>query len=122
EVDAFVRTVLAEVAAMTPGPYLHIGGDEAHSTEPADYEAFVAGAFDVVRELGKIPVGWEEVGDVPGDGPVVAQHWLEASAAETAARNGASLVLSPSSTLYFDMAYGPFAPDGNSWAGTTDTR
>ena len=28
----FVDDVLGELAALTPGPYLHIGGDEAQST------------------------------------------------------------------------------------------
>ena len=121
-VEEFVRTVLAELAEMTPGPYIHIGGDEAHSTTTADYQAFIARTLDVVRDLGKVPVGWEEVGTVPGSGELVAQHWLDASIAEAAVAGGASLVLSPSSVLYFDMAYGEFAPDGNSWAGTTDTR
>ena len=31
----FVDDVVREVAALTPGPYLHVGGDEAHSTDPA---------------------------------------------------------------------------------------
>lgn len=122
DVDEFVRTVLAEVAALTPGPYIHIGGDEAHSTTAADYEAFMTDTLAVVEELGKVPVGWEEIGSVDHSGEVVAQHWLDSATAEEAAGSGASIVLSPSSVLYFDMAYGPFAPDGNSWAGTTDTR
>ena len=118
----FVETVFGEVAALTPGPFVHLGGDESHSTEPADYDAFVADTLAVIRALGKTPVGWEEVGRVgPGDGLVV-QHWLDAAVAGRGAAAGAGVVLSPSSRLYFDMAYGPFAPEGNSWAGTIDTR
>jgi hexosaminidase len=37
----FVEDVLAEVAAMFPGPYAHIGGDEAAATPPAEYANFV---------------------------------------------------------------------------------
>ena len=33
----FERDVLAQLAALTPGPYLHIGGDEAQSTTATDY-------------------------------------------------------------------------------------
>ena len=33
--------VLGQLAQLTPGPYLHIGGDEAHSTTPADYTTFI---------------------------------------------------------------------------------
>ncbi len=121
EVAEFVRTVLTELAEMTPGPYLHIGGDESHATDADDYDAFITETMAVVRELGKTPVGWEEVGAVPATGDRVIQHWRDLEAAEAAATAGASLVLSPSSRLYFDMAYGPFAPAGNDWAGTTDT-
>jgi hexosaminidase len=122
EVSRFVATVFGEVAALTPGPFVHLGGDESHATVPADYDAFVADTIEVIRSLGKVPVGWEEVGRVgPGQGLVV-QHWLDAGTAVRGAEAGAGVVLSPSSRLYFDMAYGPFAPDGNSWAGTIDTR
>lgn len=122
EVAAFVATVFGEVAGLTPGPFLHLGGDESHATEPADYDDFVADTLQVIRDLGKVPVGWEEVGRVgPGDGLVV-QHWLDPVAAVRGVEAGAAVVLSPSSRLYFDMAYGSFAPDGNSWAGMIDTR
>ena len=33
----FVDDVIRELAAITPGRYLHIGGDEAHSTSHEDY-------------------------------------------------------------------------------------
>ena len=36
----FVDDALGEVAALTTGPYLHIGGDEAKATKPADYRMF----------------------------------------------------------------------------------
>ncbi|MYW28952.1 family 20 glycosylhydrolase [Streptomyces sp. SID2119] len=44
----FVDDVLREVAALTPGKYLHIGGDEAHATSHEDYVAFMAKAQAVV--------------------------------------------------------------------------
>jgi hexosaminidase len=122
DVEEFVRTVLTELAEMTPAPYLHVGGDEAHSTTSADYEAFMADTVEVVRGLGKVAVGWEEIGAVADGRDLVVQHWLDEATAEGAVAEGASVLLSPSSVLYFDMAYGEFAPDGNSWAGTTDTR
>src|SRR5882757_1593689 len=37
----FLDQVIGEIAALTPGPYIHIGGDESHSTSDADYQAFV---------------------------------------------------------------------------------
>jgi hexosaminidase len=38
----FVDDVLREVASLTPGPYLHIGGDEAHVTKKEDYIQFIS--------------------------------------------------------------------------------
>jgi hypothetical protein len=42
ETYAFVEDVIREVAALTPGPYLHIGGDEAHATTAEDYRTFMS--------------------------------------------------------------------------------
>src|SRR5438045_612765 len=44
----FIDDVVGELAAITPGPYLHIGGDEADATKPADYAAFEAKAQQIV--------------------------------------------------------------------------
>src|SRR5690606_7953007 len=37
----FINDVIGELAAMTPGEYIHIGGDESHSTEPEDFIFFM---------------------------------------------------------------------------------
>src|SRR6185436_14006078 len=37
----FVDDVIRELAAMTPGAYLHVGGDEAQATKAADYLNFI---------------------------------------------------------------------------------
>ena len=49
----FLEDVLGEVAALTPGSYLHIGGDEAVSTDEADYKVFIERIQRIVRGLGK---------------------------------------------------------------------
>ena len=54
----FVRDVVRELAAMTPGGYIHIGGDEASSTLPRDYEAFIDSVQAIVRAQGKAMIGW----------------------------------------------------------------
>ena len=61
----FMEDVVSELAAMTPGPYIHIGGDEASSTPPADYSAFIERAGRIVAEHGKIPVVCAEATAVP---------------------------------------------------------
>ncbi|MBB6545774.1 family 20 glycosylhydrolase [Nonomuraea rubra] len=57
----FVADVLGEVAVLTPGPYLHIGGDEAFGMPHELYAAFVTRALGLARAAGKRVVGWQEV-------------------------------------------------------------
>ena len=69
-------TWCGEVAALTPGPYLHIGGDECLSTSPAEFLRFIARATAIVADHGKIPAGWHEMGksDALPDG-TIGQYW-----------------------------------------------
>jgi len=48
----FVNDVFRELAAITPGPYIHIGGDESHSTPIEDYIPFVNRVQDIVISPG----------------------------------------------------------------------
>ncbi|RJL30079.1 family 20 glycosylhydrolase [Bailinhaonella thermotolerans] len=77
EAAGFAGDVLREVAALTPGPYLHIGGDEAFGMPDEPYGEFVARALRIVRELGKRPVAWQEAARSGALGPGdVAQGWI----------------------------------------------
>ncbi len=75
EVATFVRTVLESVAAMTPGPYLHIGGDEVFGMQPGAYDRFLKMARATTRSLGKFPVTWEDAARSSERGDVL-QHWI----------------------------------------------
>jgi hexosaminidase len=80
----FVTDVLTEIAAMTPGAYLHIGGDEALGMDDDLYRRFVEKAKPIVTELGKKVIGWQEVaraGFAPGD---IAQLWISPKLADMA--------------------------------------
>ena len=57
----FLDDVLRELAAMTPGPWLHVGGDEVKKMTPGQYAAFMERAQGLVIKHGKIPVGWDEI-------------------------------------------------------------
>src|SRR5262245_56107738 len=57
----FLDQVIGELAALTPGPYLHIGGDEPGSVSGDRYARFVERAQQVVQAHGKLMVGWQEV-------------------------------------------------------------
>jgi hexosaminidase len=123
----FVDDVVRELAAMTPGPYLHIGGDEAHSTSHEDYVAFMERAQKTVAEYGKTVVGWHQLtGAKPAEG-AVAQYWGTSGAEDEpevveAAKNGTRLILSPANRAYLDMQYNEDTPLGLHWAGYVEAE
>ena len=118
----FVDDVVREVARLTPGPYLHVGGDEAHSTSPEDYAAFMARLRAIVRAHGKRLVGWEEIARVPLSPGTVVQHWRDPELARRAVARGAKVIMSPADRAYLDMKYAPGMRLGLEWAGTTGVR
>ncbi len=46
----FIGDVVRELAEMTPGPYIHIGGDESHVTPMEDYIPFINRVQEIVLE------------------------------------------------------------------------
>lgn len=73
----FVADVLGEVAALTPGPFLHIGGDEAFGMPPELYAQFVARSLELARATGKRVVAWQEAARSLALQPEdVAQCWV----------------------------------------------
>ena len=116
----FVEDVIRELAAMTPGPYLHIGGDEAHATAPADYLAFEQRVLPLVAKYGKTAYGWNEIAKSPAANTAVAQYWDSATSNPTVAAAvaaGTKVVMSPASQTYLDMKYDENTPIGLDWAG-----
>jgi hexosaminidase len=118
----FVDDVVREVAALTPGPYFHIGGDEAEATAPADYVRFVERLGEVVQRQGKRLVGWEEVAQAKLPPGAIVQHWKDSELAERAVEQGASLIMSPASRTYLDMKYDRSTGLGSEWAGYVGVR
>ncbi|HET6626541.1 MAG TPA: beta-N-acetylhexosaminidase [Nocardioidaceae bacterium] len=118
----FVDDVVRELAAMTPGPYIHLGGDEAHSTPHEDYVTFVNRAQEIVSAHGKQLMGWEEITGANVSSSSVAQHWWDDSEARTAVEKGMKLVMSPAEKTYIDMKYDASTPLGLSWAGYTSVE
>lgn len=112
----FVNDVIRELAAITPGPYLHIGGDEAHVTRKKDYIAFINAFKDIVKANGKKMIGWEEIAQASIDSTVIAQHWSSADHARTASEKGAGIIFSPSTKVYLDMQYDSTTKLGLHWA------
>jgi hexosaminidase len=112
----FVNDVLRELSAITPGPYLHIGGDEAAVTKKPDYIAFINRFKDIVKANGKQMIGWEEIAQAELDSTVTVQHWHSQEYARMAADKGAKLVYSPSKKVYLDMQYDSTTKLGLHWA------
>ncbi len=118
----FIDDVIGEVAALIPGAYFHIGGDEAIATEPQNYIEFIEMVQRIVQKHGKIMVGWEEIGRANLDPPFLAQHWLTRESALRARDQGARIIASPATNAYLDMKYDQSTPIGVVWAGLTDVR
>ncbi|MFC7274776.1 beta-N-acetylhexosaminidase [Paractinoplanes rhizophilus] len=121
----FVEDVIRELAALTPGPYLHIGGDEAHATTAADYLTFERRVLPLVRKYGKTAYGWNEISRSPSASDAVAQFWgLDTSdpALAAAVAGGTKVVMSPANRAYLDMKYDPSTPLGLSWAAYIEVQ
>jgi len=121
----FVRDVFTELSEVTPGPYVHGGGDEAHTITEKDYKDFVETLGQIVTGAGKTLVVWQEAAaaDLP-DGAVV-QLWastLDPSGVREAAERGHDVIMSPSNHVYLDMKYTPDFPLGLDWSGCVDVR
>ena len=112
----FINDVVRELSEITPGPYFHVGGDEAHVTKKSDYIAFVNKFTEIVKANNKIMIGWEEIAQGNINENVVAQHWANPDYARMAAEKGASLILSPSPKVYLDMQYDSLTKLGLHWA------
>ncbi|MEH0933072.1 beta-N-acetylhexosaminidase [Micromonospora sp. CPCC 205558] len=121
----FVTDVLGEVAALTPGPWLHIGGDEAFKVKGEVYTGFVERVQRIVADLGKTVVGWHQLAPAAHLDGRVLQWWGtngEDRTTADAVRRGARLIVSPGNHAYLDMKYAPDTPIGHDWAGLIDVR
>jgi hexosaminidase len=112
----FVNDVIREISDITPGPYFHVGGDEAAVTKKPDYIAFINRFKDIVKANGKKMIGWEEIAQADLDSTIISQHWHSEKYAKEAADQGAKLIFSPSKKVYLDMQYDSTSRLGLHWA------
>ena len=122
----FIDQVVGELAALTPGAWLHIGGDEAMATKPADYIRFIERVQRIVRRHGKQLLGWEEIARATLPPQTVVQHWnvdpLKSALSAQAVKQGAKVIMSPAAKAYLDMKYSRTTRLGLRWAGFTSVR
>lgn len=117
--DRFLADVTREVAELTPGPWLHLGGDESLATSHEDYLDLVRRMTRAAAATGKTVIGWHELGassELPAG--TVGQYWSYVApdpAASVLTRSfveqGGSVILSPADVAYLDMQY-PGDPEG----------
>ncbi|WP_394552876.1 family 20 glycosylhydrolase [Agromyces sp. MMS24-JH15] len=121
--DRFLADVTRAVAALTPGPWLHVGGDESLSTSREDYLDLARRITSAAAATGKTVMGWHELGasrDLPAG--TVGQYWSFTEPEDDAAdltrsfvEQGGRVVMSPADVAYLDMKYpdDPQTPRGD---------
>lgn len=118
----FIDDVIGELAALTPGQYIHIGGDESHATKIEDYIPFISRVQDIVAAHGKKVFGWDEIALSTLKPNTVAQYWAKADNAEKAVQQGAQVLMSPAKYAYLDMQYDSTSTYGLHWAGYVEVN
>jgi len=120
---AFVEDVLAEVVELFPGPFLHIGGDEAPRARwkecpkcqariraeglanEAELQTWLNHRVEkFLADRGRRLIGWDEIlegGLTPG---AAVTSWRGTRGGIAAATAGHDVVMSPTSHCYFDYA------------------
>jgi hexosaminidase len=116
----FLDDVMRELAAMTPGPYIHIGGDEVKKMTPEQYSAFMERAQAIVQRHGKTVIAWDEIIHGTMLPSTVVQYWRPD--ASLAPPPGTKLILSPANRIYLDMKYHDGTVLGQDWAGKVDVN
>jgi len=121
----FLQDVLAEVAELFPGEYVHIGGDEAVKEqweasaavqqriqelglkdETAMQAYFIARMNTFLKEKGKKLIGWDEIldGGLGKDATVMA--WRSVEKGLEAAKLGNDVIMAPTKYTYLDYYQG----------------
>lgn len=112
----FVDDVLGELSSLTPGPYIHIGGDESHVTALEDYIPFIERVNAIVSKHGKTMMGWDEISHANLSPGSVVQYWRHAENALRGVEKSAKVLLSPAHKVYLDMQYDSTTELGLHWA------
>lgn len=136
---AFLETVLDEMAAIFPAPYVHIGGDEAIKNQwqaspkiqakikelgLADEDKlqswFIARIAKHLAIRDKRIIGWDEILEGGADPHAIVMAWRGVDRAAEAARHGHDAILTPQPQLYLDsrQSFSPNEPPGRSEPST----
>jgi len=118
----FIEDVVRELAELTPGSFLHIGGDEVRTLGDEQYAGFIERVQEVVGRRGKRMIAWDEARTANLNPQSVLQHWRPDTPLADVAARGLKLILSPGNRTYLDMQYHRGTPIGLSWAGRIEVK
>lgn len=113
----FLSDVIEQIAALTDGPYFHVGGDESHVTKKDDYIYFLERVEPLVTAQGKRMMGWDEIVQADLGESTVLQHWRTPKNALDGTQKGMKVLMSPAFFAYLDMKYDENSAFGLDWAG-----
>jgi hexosaminidase len=134
---AFIKEVFAEAARQFPSPYLHFGGDEFSSDHwdqlpevqqlrqkaGLTTQRAVEGYFDnqvaqLITQLGRRPMAWDETAEAGVAPGVLIQWWRKSrpDVLDAAIRSGHDVVMSPVDEVYLDYPQALGEP-GAPWEG-----
>jgi len=118
----FIDDVVREIAALTPGAYFHVGGDEVKTLTPEQYARFIERVQGIVTAHGKTMIGWDETAATNLLPTSIVQHWRPKTSPQAAVARGTKVILSPADKIYLDMKYDTATAIGLTWAGRLDVR
>jgi hexosaminidase len=118
----FIDDVVREIAAMTPGAWFHIGGDEVKTLSAAQYVGFIERVQKIVASHGKRVVGWDEIAPAALLPSTLVQHWRSDGSPAPAVAKGAKVIMSLANKTYLDMKYHRETPIGLNWAAYIDVK
>ena len=118
----FIDDVVRELAALTPGAYIHIGGDESHATKKEDYIPFVNKVQAIVKKHNKQIIGWDEIALATILPNSAAQFWADSANSTNAVKQGAKIMMSPAKRAYLDMQYDSTSKFGLHWAAYIEVK
>jgi hexosaminidase len=125
ETFTFLQNVLSEVAALFPGRYVHIGGDEVQKDswrQSAEAQAimkreglkdedqlqsyFVRRIERFLTTKGKLTIGWDEILEGGLAPNAIVMSWRGEGGGIEAARQKHKVIMTPSDYCYFDYNQG----------------
>jgi hexosaminidase len=146
ETYTYLGDILKEVAELFPGQWIHYGGDEVHFANKQwadlpEVKALMAREklpdlvaveryfnrrmAKVIRDLGKVCVGWDEIANsgLPTSGTLI-DWWRhdKLPALADALTKGFDVVLCPRHPCYFDFVQHESHKDGRRWNGFNDLK